>query len=146
MRARGLATLHVALLQRQLPLQPIQLGLVEMFVILVHHGERLGQQGQAFFGLPSFLVSLGQQRKNPGLKRLCSHGPQGSLPLAHLPYAFFSFPLLSQCPASRYGSTRRNLRKPLLGREGHGGLGPRLSRLPLPAELVKPGNIDKSPG
>ena len=91
-------------------------------------------------------MSLGQQSKNPGLHRLCPHGPQGSLPLAHLPHAFFSFSLLRQCPASRYGSTRRDLRKPLLGPEGHGGLGPRLSRLPLPAELVKPGNIDQSPG
>src|SRR5262249_4182019 len=71
--------------------------------------------------------------------QLCLRGPPGRYTLPYLGDPFCRVALLSQRPASHDGPVRQPERKPLLGRDGNGCLGPLLGCPPLPAELMEPG-------
>src|SRR5262249_11320456 len=57
----GSPRLRFSVSQQQLPVQPIQLGLIETSATLMRGTERFGQNAEPFFGLSSFPIAFGQQ-------------------------------------------------------------------------------------
>ena len=53
--------LHSAfIVKKEFPLDPIQLGFVPAFLILLHHSQSLGDHPQPFFRLAALPIALGQ--------------------------------------------------------------------------------------
>jgi hypothetical protein len=60
----------------------------------VHFSQRLGQRAQPLFGLPHFLIRLGQQDKKMRPPKFRSHSLPGGQALAYLSNSLLSLSLL----------------------------------------------------
>ena len=95
----GLGRIRDRLPQEQGPFETRQLGPVETQLRVVHHGHRLGQQGQPLFGMSAFPIRLCQQAQEIRLPQLGPRGQGGGETLTHLGNAILALSLHGQCPA-----------------------------------------------
>jgi len=107
-------------MEKQFPLEPMQLRFNETFPRAADRSQRISQHFQSRLRLARVLVSLGQQGQKIGPPQLGAVGLVGGQILAYLGNALLTAPLLSQrpTPPTECGtcfSYKQNLHRGTLG-------------------------------
>jgi hypothetical protein len=128
-------------LGRELPLQPIQLGLVRALPGAARGGERLCKYGEPLLRPSGFPQRLSQEPKviirPPEVEADVLKDIEG---VTHVRNSLFGLSLLRKRRAPRERSVcPPQRRKPMLAYQGNGGLRPCLRGPAVPAELIEKG-------